>query len=104
MFLWRVSIPAEDNNMAAVWRALSRQGRTLHQLHALTRQPLLQPACFISTSKKNKDVAVPVNPMPKSGELKKLEEHFADSNPESDKVSTVCNDLYFLRYFERDIA
>lgn len=72
--------------MAAFWRALAQQGRTLNQLCAITRRPLVQPACLISTSKKNKDVAVPVNPMPESGEMKKLKEHFADTNPDADKV------------------
>eukprot|EP00745_Piridium_sociabile_P030388 TRINITY_DN50379_c0_g2_i1.p1 TRINITY_DN50379_c0_g2~~TRINITY_DN50379_c0_g2_i1.p1 ORF type:complete len:181 (+),score=30.81 TRINITY_DN50379_c0_g2_i1:46-543(+) len=71
--------------MAAVWRALARQGRSLNQLYALRQRLLIQPACFISTSKKNKDVAVPVQPMPKSEELKKLEEHFADTSPDADK-------------------
>jgi hypothetical protein len=72
--------------MAAMLRAIARQGRILTQLNAVRRQSLLQPSCFITTSKKNKDAAVPVNPMEKSPELKKLEEHFADSNPHADKV------------------
>ena len=74
--------------MAAVWRAVARQGRTLNQLNILRRQLLVQPACCISTSKKNKDVAVSVQPMPKSEELRKLEEHFADTKPNADKVDS----------------
>lgn len=80
--------------MATIWRALARQGRALNQLHALRRQLLAQPSCFISTSKKNKDIAVPVQPMPKSEELKKLEEHFADTDPDSDKVQLSWHVFY----------
>merc|ERR1711963_356312 len=74
-----------SNKMATMLRALARQGRTLHKLSASSQRLLVQPSCFISTSKKNKDVAMPVETMPKSEELKKLEEHFADTDPNSDK-------------------
>jgi len=69
------------NNMATMLRALARQGRALHRFQTLRQQP----SCFITTSKKNKDFAAPVEAMPKSDELKKLEEHFADTDPNSDK-------------------
>ena len=73
------------NKMATLLRAVARQGRTF-ALISTKRCPNMQQICCISTSKKNKDISVNVEPMQKSDKLKQLEEHFADKDPESDKV------------------
>ncbi|XP_046561176.1 NADH dehydrogenase [ubiquinone] 1 beta subcomplex subunit 11, mitochondrial-like [Haliotis rubra] len=70
--------------MATFMRALARQGRTLSFVR-LRHPKLQQSACLISTSKKNKDISTTVEPMEKSEELKRLEKHFADTNPASEK-------------------
>lgn len=73
--------------MALLLRTLVRQGRTLTKLHSLRQHCLVQPTCLISTSKKNEDTSTAVQPVQKkSEELKKLEEHFANTDLEADKV------------------
>ncbi|PVD24903.1 hypothetical protein C0Q70_15396 [Pomacea canaliculata] len=72
--------------MALLLRTLVRQGRTLTKLQSLRQHCLVQPTCLISTSKKNEDTSTAVQPVQKkSEELKKLEEHFANTDLEADK-------------------
>ncbi|KAL5013648.1 hypothetical protein ScPMuIL_007918 [Solemya velum] len=72
--------------MATFWRLATRQGRILASI-CRHKKVFYQPACFISTSKKNKDgITTQVDPMhPKTEIQKKLEEHFAESDPSSEK-------------------
>ncbi|KAK3584367.1 hypothetical protein CHS0354_010152 [Potamilus streckersoni] len=68
--------------MATLLRSVARQGRFIAT--AAVRRQI--PACFISTSNKKKDVVshTDVTPMesPKSEELKQLEKHFANDDPD----------------------
>ena len=69
--------------MATLLR-FSRQSRTILSYVARSRSKCI-PCCQISTSDKKTDVVANVEPpmtapMPKSQELKELEEHFADTD------------------------
>ncbi|BFZ10841.1 hypothetical protein BsWGS_13880 [Bradybaena similaris] len=71
--------------MAAFVRSLALQGQRLRVLSRATSLrplmvPLLPHRVSISTSKKNKDVGAAVEPMEKSAELKRLTEHFGDTD------------------------
>uniref|UniRef100_A0A0B6Y1N7 Uncharacterized protein n=1 Tax=Arion vulgaris TaxID=1028688 RepID=A0A0B6Y1N7_9EUPU len=79
--------------MATISRLIARQGRSLQiisqarPLRALT-VPLIQHRVLISTSKKNKDVGAVVTPMEKSAELKRLTEHFGDTDKNKEENYT----------------
>ncbi|KAK6177178.1 hypothetical protein SNE40_015334 [Patella caerulea] len=74
--------------MAGVWRALVKQGRLASQLNARTRIGFaeIKQCRMVSTSKSKKDATITsVEPMPKTEEMKKLEEMFGNTDPNLEK-------------------
>ena len=88
--------------MATLLRTAAAKSARIFVNKSLLRQKILQPCCYISTSKKNKDSLTTTSESPtameETEEYKKLKEHFADWDPEKPKnwVS------YGFSYTDRD--
>ncbi|RUS91698.1 hypothetical protein EGW08_000524 [Elysia chlorotica] len=79
--------------MATLLRSLSLQGRNLRALSKARPAkviivPLLNQKALISTSKKNKDVSASIEPMEKSMDLKRLTEHFENTDSKNEENYT----------------
>ncbi|GFO44528.1 chitin deacetylase [Plakobranchus ocellatus] len=79
--------------MATLLRSLSLQGRSLRVLSKVhptkaTAVPFLKHKALISTSKKNKDVSASIEPMEKSADLKRLTEHFENTDSKNEENFT----------------
>ncbi|CAL1542755.1 unnamed protein product [Lymnaea stagnalis] len=80
--------------MATLLRSVARQGRVFQVISKnkparIIVVPLLKHNAYISTSEKKKDVGAVVQTMEKSAELKRLTEHFkdTDTNKEENYIS-----------------
>ena len=83
--------------MATLLRTAAAKSARIFVNKSLLRQKILQPCCYISTSKKNKDSLTTTSESPtameETEEYKKLKEHFADWDPEKPKVFTESSDF-----------
>lgn len=77
--------------MATILKVVSRQGRHLRTISRLKQPknsvaPALTHNAWISTSDKKKDVTGTIEPMEKSSELKRLTEHFGNTDKDNEEV------------------
>lgn len=83
--------------MATLLRTAAAKSARIFVNKSLLRQKFVQPCCYISTSKKNKDSLTTTSESPtameETEEYKKLKEHFADWDPEKPKVFTESSDF-----------
>lgn len=83
--------------MATLLRTAAVRSARIFVNKSVLRHKILQPCCYISTSKKNKDSLTTTSESPtameETEEYKKLKEHFADWDPAKPKVFTESFEL-----------